>query len=225
MPITSLIWKNLLSVSRALGSDGNLRLRQAVMCLPPVIIAIAIAGCQSTLPPTGGRLPKITFAHKPPIRVAAEAIEKTIALPARPAPGEIGEQFSPNLRDAFNIWVDNRFVADGAPGGFEVQLIRADLTRNVIAEAEKGGLSGLFKDRQYWKYTGKIQVRIARRLPGQIAVHSFVEAEADGFFTTSQNITLNMLALEKFKLVESLIGQIDTQVEANLPQFMGNIVR
>ncbi len=225
MPITSLIWTRLSVASRVLASHRSARLHRTLMCLPLVIMAIAIAGCQPTLPPTGGRLPKITFAHKPPIRIAAEAIQKTVVLPARPVPDEIGDQFSPDLRDAFSIWVDSRFVANGAPGGFEVQLVRADLTRNVIAEAEGGGLSGLFKDRQYWKYTGKIQVRIARRLPGQATVHSFVEAEAEGFFTTSQNITLNMLALEKFNLVESLIGQIDAQVEESLPQFMGDIVR
>ena len=225
MPITSLIWTSLLPNRRASATHPNARSLRTLIYLPLIIIAIAVACCQPTLPPTGSRLPKITFAHKPPIRVAAEAIEKTIALSAKPAPGEIGEQFSPNLRDAFNIWVDSRFVADGAPGGFEVQLVRADLTRNVIAEDEGSGLSGLLRDRQYWKYTGKIQVRIARNLPGQVAVHSFVEAEAEGFFTTSQNITLNMLALEKFNLVERLIGQVDAQVEANLPRYMGDVVR
>lgn len=219
-----LTWKSLFPVRAAYANHITARLGQFVMRLPLVIIVMSVAACQPTMPPPGNRMPSVTFAHKTPIRVTAEAVQKTIALPADPGSDDVSGQFSPNLRDAFNVWVDSRFVADGTPGGFEVQLVEAQLTRRVIADDKGGGLSELFKDEQHWKYTGKIRVRIVRRLPGQSATHSFVEAAADGFFTTSQNITLNMLALEKFRLVEGLIRQIDEQAEGSLRQYMGNIV-
>lgn len=224
MPITILTWKSLLPVRRARGSHIGAWLRQVMICLPLTVLVVPVAGCQPTLPPQGNRLPTVTFAHKAPIQITAEAVQKTVALPGELPPGDVSGQFSPNLRDAFNIWVDSRFVADGTPGVFEVQLVEAQLTRQVIADNKDGGLSGLFKDEQHWKYTGKMQVRIVRRLPGQVVPHSFVEAAAEGFFTTSQNITLNMLALEKFRLVESLITQIDEQAEESLHQYMGDIV-
>lgn len=156
---------------------------------------------------------------RPPLLISAERIilDEQFSEPY----SEQGFTFTP--AGAVRDWVKTRLRADGTPGIFRVILLDARMTRQELKT--KGGIRGWFTDDQKNRYDARIHVRVEHQPSGFGQSSSQAEAEASGYFTVPEDVTLAQLEKQAADLVRNLMQRTEMELENNMLRHMPGVVR
>jgi hypothetical protein len=176
--------------------------------------AAALAGC--TTPPPSPRFPQLTFTHLPPFRLDVQTLDivdsphminRADVAPGMPVPPAV----------AARQWANDRLMPVGTSGSVTFTITEASVIEVPLERTP--GVRGVVTNDQSERYNGKLAAKInianpARQLTGEVS------AEATRSRTVPENLTLNERDMIWFEMSETLINDLNTELEKAINQFL-----
>jgi hypothetical protein len=183
-----------------------------------VVFALAAAGC-SNVPPERPQFARLTYAHLGPFTFDAARIE----IVEEPLASGAGVSAPVTPAQAARQWAQDRIRVTGQ-GNRSVRVV----IRNAgIAEAElprTGGLRGAFTKDQAQRFDAKVEMVVEVRNERGFQ-DGFATGTAERFTTVAEDITLNDRDRILFGLVEDLMRELNTRLDANIRSFLAGQLR
>ncbi len=189
------------------------------LSLPNIfLVFFALAACQT--PPPAQAFPELTWAHaKPYVFNVAEIEIKSDFKPSFKAP-HVEHLFPVALDAAAMRWAEDRLRAGGVPerGGRVVfTIIEVDAVEVPLEMKE--GVEGYFTDEESEKYDVSIEVSLEVRNERGYR-DGYVVAAAKRSQTVLEDITLDEREKVWFEMTESLMQELNLQLEANIKAYL-----
>lgn len=183
--------------------------------LAAVLLALAAAACD--MPAPQQRLPQLTYSHLTPYRLDVGRLE-------------LVDEFRPPMREpniehlmpvspaaAAKRWAQDRLQPMGRDGTARFIVRNAAVTE--VPLKVDSGVSGLFKKQQETRYEAGLEV-VFQILDERQFPKSEVVARASRSRTVPEGITLNDRDRVWYDMVESLMQDINQQMEGLIGQYM-----
>jgi hypothetical protein len=172
---------------------------------------VSLVGCNT--PPPQQKLPEITYAEMALIRLDVRAVEVIWSYaPPYKAPN-VDHLFAVPPGRAAERWANDRLKPEGSQGLARFIIRNASVVQTRLKTT--GGVSGLFKAEQSDRYDAVLEVEL--RLQDSSGLKDgVVSARATATQTVPENITLNDLEKTWFGMTESLMRELNKQLEANI---------
>jgi len=176
--------------------------------------AAALAGC--TTPPPSPKFPQLTFSHLPSFRLDVQTLDivdgfrvlnQADVAPGMPVPPAV----------AARQWANDRLMPVGTSGSVTFTITEASVIEVPLERTS--GMRGVVTNDQSERYNGKLAAKInianpARRLKGEVS------AEATRSRTVPENLTLNERDRIWFQMSETLVNDLNTELEKAINQFL-----
>lgn len=183
--------------------------------------AILLAACTQAPPPT--RFPQLTYAHLGAIRLDVSAVEIVDAYrpPLREPNVEHRMPVAPAA--AARRWAEDRLAATGQSQRRAVFTIENGAVTET-ALARQGGVRGALTVDQSERYDATLAVRLeifdvnGRRL-------AIAEAEARRSRSVPEDITLAAREKVWFAMTESLLDDLNGELDSSIRQYLGTYLR
>lgn len=189
---------------------------------PRILIAIfaifALAACQSSAP---ARLGKPQFTG-PAFQINASDIQFTKSGPTPATDIQTREQFPTRLDSGMEQWAHDRLNLRGGPNRIELELVDAYVTEQPLPVTR--GFSGLFKNEQSARYTGKLKVVLKLYTPDRITPHAGVESEVSRMITLPEGASVAERQQAFNDLVISMLQQVDQDMSQRIPQHLAEFL-
>jgi hypothetical protein len=190
-----------------------------------ILVAAAgtgLAGCSS--PPPRTRFPDLTYGHLGQFRLNVSRIDVESEYKSPMAAPNIEHLLPVPPEQTLRRWASDRLVATGTPQRFARFVIQdAKVTDTLLPRTP--GVRGAFTSDQTNRYDGSLAVRLEVRADRGNLREGEASAWATRSRTVAEGITLNEREKAWFDLVESMMNDInaelDRQIRANLGQFLG----
>lgn len=184
-------------------------------CVLPILL-----GC--TMQPIATPDVALTFANRPAINldVAKIDIVNAYRMPLKPPQVEHLMPIAPGA--GVERWALDVLRAAGI-GNTAVLTIR-DASVTEVALKQPSGLKALLTVDQAYRYDGRVQVSLAI-LDSSGQQRGQVEVEVTRSQSVPEDITLNDRSTVWFKMVESLLADFASQIDAQARQDLGALVR
>ena len=183
-----------------------------------VAIALAaglLAACAQTPPPDP--LPELTFAQleKIQLNVASVEIIENYIPPLRGP--NIEHLFPLSPTQAARRWSEDRLTALGTEGRAQFVIDTASVVETAL-RVEKG-LRGAATVDQASRYDATLVVTLEIRSDRGFRL-AFATARAERSLTVPEDLTLNERNAIQFRLVEDLMADLNTALEAKIAEFL-----
>ncbi|MBT4769859.1 MAG: hypothetical protein HOO00_04965 [Rhodospirillaceae bacterium] len=182
----------------------------------------ALAACQT--PPPAQAFPDLTWTHlKPYVFNVAEIEIKSDFKPDFKAP-HVEHLFPLALDKAAMRWAEDRLHAGGAPerGGRVVFTVNKAEAVEALLEKKKG-VEGYFTDEESEQYNLSIEVSL-EVLDERGYRSGYVVAGAKRSQSVLEDITLDEREKVWFEMTESLMQELNSQLEANIKAYLGGFL-
>ncbi len=190
---------------------------------PALVAALALglallAGCETQVPVQ--KLPDLTFAHLPPLQLAAQRVETVSRFaPTLRAPN-VEHTFPVPPARALEIWANQRLKAIGGGAQARFTILDASVTETKLAR--DASMRGAFTKQQSERYDARVEVAIdiqdgTRR--------GTATATTTRWTTVGEDASLNERERIKFNLIEGLMKDFDAEIEKNIRQHLVNWLR
>lgn len=180
--------------------------------------AVAATGCNN-VPPERPQFAKLTYAHLGPFTFDAARVE-IVEEPSATGSG-VSAPVSP--AQAARQWAQDRIRVTGQ-GNRSVRVV----IRNAgIAESDlprTQGLRGAFTKDQAQRFDAKVEMAVEVRNERGFQ-DGFATATAERFTTVAEDITLNDRDRILFGLVEDLMRELNSRLDANIRSFLAGQLR
>ena len=187
------------------------RSRRAVLAAAAGALA---AACTSTVGVE--RPPRLTFAHRPPIRLAVAEIETVDRLPPGGVPGQVGA-LSVAPAAALGRWAGDRLLAVGGGDRARFVITDASLTETTASPAAAGRGGG-----ERYQAVAAATLEILEPGEGRAA---FAESRAERTLAVPPGFTLNQRDLAWFEMIEALMADFDADREIRIHRHLAPWVR
>lgn len=180
---------------------------------------LALAGCQSK--PPVQRLPEISFADKRPFSLDVgqlEIVPEYVSPAKRP---NIEHLMPVSPENATVRWAQDRLRPMGRSGYARV-VIRDARVIEVPLKTDKS-FTGLFKEEQAERYDGSLDVAIQILDERHMPVADVV-ARATRTRTVPEGVSLNERDRVLYEITESMINDINAQMEQLIPSYLSRWV-
>ncbi|MBY0430695.1 MAG: hypothetical protein K2Q10_05820, partial [Rhodospirillales bacterium] len=181
-----------------------------------VLALVALAGCHTT--PPQQRLPTLSFSQFRPYRLNVGQIEVVSEFQAPLRDPHIEHVVPLPPEEAAKRWVQERLQPMGTHG-FARFIIRDARFVERPLQVDKG-IKGLFKTEQEARYEAGLDV-VVQILDDRHMPLADVQAKASRSRTLTEGTTLNQRDRVWYEMSESLIMEINTQLDSLLPQYLG----
>ena len=179
--------------------------------------AAALAACDT--PPSRQTFPEITFQHLAPIRLDVAHVE--IVDGYRPDPAnDIGGQFPELPSKVAAQWAQDRLQAIGTQGQATYTVTLAKAIDTPLRRSE--GMSAVTHKDQSDRYDLAITVNLEVQAGGKSGA---VTAQGARSQTVGEDVTLNEREAILFNLLDDTMQDVNKQMEALIPQYLGGFVR
>ncbi len=187
----------------------------------PVLLAamVALAGCENS--PPIQKLPEISFTNKRTIQLDVGQLE---IVPEYSSPGRAPnvEHLMPVSPEGATVrWAQDRLRPMGR-SGFARVVIKDAKVIEVPLQTEKG-LTGMFKDQQAARFDGSLDVAIQILDDRHMPVADVV-ARATRTKTVSEEASLNERDRVLYEITESLIRDVDSQMDGLIKTYLSRWV-
>ena len=153
------------------------------------------------------RPPGLTFAHRPPIRLAVAEIETVERLPPDGVPGQVDAPPVPPA-EALGRWAGDRLLAVG--GGDRARFVITDASLiETTASSAPGDRAG--GDR--YQAVAAATLEILEPAAGRVA---FAESRAERMLAVPPGFTFNQRGLAWFEMIEALLADFDADMEMRI---------
>jgi hypothetical protein len=178
-------------------------------------LALLTAACN--VPPPESDWPEVTYRHLPPIRFdVAEVVVKRAYTPPLAKPNVDHLMPSPPVVLATR-WAQDRLVADGRADRLEFTIVDASVVETELHSDTS--LQDFFTVSQSERYDARLAVQVALIEDGGLR-RATVEAEARRSVTVPEDASLRERERVWFKLGESLMTDLNAELEATLRRHM-----
>lgn len=177
---------------------------------------VALTACNT--PPPEQKLPDLGYALTPPVRLNVRAVEVIWSYqPPYKAPN-VDHLFSTPPGRAAERWANDRLKPEGAQGLARFFIRNASVIQTRLKTTS--GVPGLFKTEQSDRYDAVLEVEL--RVQDDVGVKDgVVTARAAVSQTVPEDITLNDLEKMWFGMTETLMRELNKQLEANIQAHLG----
>lgn len=190
------------------------RVAMALVCI------LALAGCQNT--PPVQKLPDISFADKRPFNLDVGQLE-IVPEYVSPATKPNVEHLMPvNPENATVRWAQDRLRPVGR-SGFARVVIKDARVVSVPLQTDKG-FTGMFKEQQAERYDGSLDVAIEILDERHMHVADVV-ARATRTKTVAEGVSLNERDRVLYEITESLIRDVDSQMDGLIRTYLSRWVQ
>lgn len=179
---------------------------------------LLLAGCAA--PPQRPNFPTPRFDDRAaiPLDVAELRVEQSYELPMEPPNVEHLMPVSPGA--AARQWARDRLRSAGDTGTATFAIVDASV-REVPLET-KGGVSGWFTTEPSERYEARLEVRLTVDRPD---ASGKLRVKAERATSVQEGASLNERELVWYEMVNKLLDDFDSQIEASLNQSFGQFVR
>lgn len=189
---------------------------------PRIIISFlaiaALAACQTSAP---ARLGKPQFTG-PAFAINASDIQFTKTNPTPATDIQAREQFPTRLDSGMEQWARDRLQLRGGANRLELELVDAYVTEQPLPVTK--GFSGLFKNEQSARYTGKLKVVLKLYTPERVMPHAGVESEVSRSMTLPEGASVAERQQAYNDLVISMLQHIDEDMSQRIPQHLAEFL-
>ncbi len=186
-----------------------------------VIVAGSLAVSCETADPVQ-RLPSISFAHKPAIRLDVGTIETVSTYVSPLKAPNVEHQFSVTPEDALRQWAKDRLVAVGMAGRAVFTITKASVRVDNLKRTE--GVRGVFTTDQAERYTADIEAVIEVKDAGAQGT-GYAEARVSLSRTIAENATLHEREKFWFDLTRDVANNFDSEMESVIKRHLVNWLR
>jgi hypothetical protein len=179
-------------------------------------LPLALAGCAT--PPAQQNFAELSYWHLAPINLAVSAftVETRYIPPLKPPHVEHNAPVPPYA--AVRQWGLDRIKATG--GALRARLVILDASIVEVKLPTKGGIKGAFTREQAVRYDGKLTV-LMEILDPSGRQRAFVTSRANRSQTAPEGASIAARERIWFALTEDMMGQLNTELEANIAKFFG----
>ncbi|MFO0998243.1 MAG: hypothetical protein U1F33_16295 [Alphaproteobacteria bacterium] len=175
-----------------------------------------LGGCNT--PPPEQKLPDLAYAQLPPIRLNVRAVEVIWSYePPYKAPN-VDHLFTTPPGRAAERWANDRLKPEGTEGLARFIIRNASVIQTRLKTTS--GVPGLFKNEQSDRYDGVLEVEL-RAQDDAGRKDAVVTARATVSQTVAENTTLNELEKTWFGMTETLMRELNKQLESNIQAHLG----
>ncbi len=198
----------------------NLNRRELIVTGLALGVSLMAAGCETVVETQ--RLPDITFAHLPTFRfdVANIAVDSRFHAPLT-AP-HMEERLPTSPEKALRQWANDRLKAVGTKG--TLKLVIEDASATETALARDTSLKGQFTKQQSQRYDLGAKATLLVIDTGGVE-RGTATAQASRTITVREDVSLNERERIMFDLVDRLLADFNTQMEANIRQHLAPWLR
>ena len=183
-------------------------------CVLIAFSAIFLAACAS--PPPSPQFPQLTFTHLPPIKLDARNL--TVVDDYRSAGRtDVSQGMPVPPAVAVHQWANDRLVPAGNNGQIVVTITEASVEKTELERTR--GVRGFVTTDQSERYDGRLAVTVEIRDP-QARRGGDVSAVATRSRTVAENVSLNQRDKVWFEITESMIKDLDRELEKAIEQFL-----
>ena len=180
-----------------------------------VIVAIAAAGCEITLPKTPERAPP-SFAHLPPLVFDLGRIE-IVAPSAAPLASDVDHLFPTSPAVAVRLWAEERLRAEGMDGVLRVTIDEASARATPLAT--NTDIEDLFTREQNERVEVRLRVTI-EAIDGAGQVRGSAIADTRRSRTLPEGISLTERERQYDDIVDDLIRDYNASQVAAIRQYL-----
>jgi hypothetical protein len=188
--------------------------------LPFIFLLVVLSGCSGEPPPR--EFAEITFTNLPKIQLEVARIEIVDEYSPPFAAPNVEHKMPVPPAAAARRWAQDRLQAVGTSGRAVVKIRDAHVTETLLKKST--GLTGAFTTEQGARYDSAVAVTVEVRNDRGVQ-----EAAAEGAASRSQtvpeNISPNRLDEVWYEMVETLMHDMNAELERNMRQFMGRFIR
>lgn len=188
------------------------------ICL--VMALLAVTACAQAVPPP--TFPEITFSHLSPYRLAVDNIEiESRFSPSMTAP-QIEHTLAQSPERVLRRWVDDRLQAKG--GGSFARFIILDAAVSEQALETDGTLTAVFTNEQALRYEAAAEAILEiRGTAGEFLGKA--TARVTRTITVPENASLNEREQALFDLIDRMMRNFDTELDANIRTHLAQWIR
>lgn len=181
-----------------------------------VALAFALAGCAAAAPPQP-KLPQLSFTHLAPFKLDVGRLELVTEYKAPGVEPNIEHLMALSPEAAAQKWAQDRLQPIGRTGSARF-IIRDAKAVEVPLHTDKG-FTGLFKKEQAERYEMTLDVAFQILDERQFPVAEVV-AQGSRSRTAPEGMTLNDRDRIWHEMVESLINDVNGQLDGTIRQYM-----
>lgn len=180
---------------------------------------LALSACENK--PPMQKLPEITFTNKRPIQLDVGQLEIVPEYTSSAARPHVEQLMPINPENATVRWAQDRLKPMGRNGSARVVIKDASVVE-VPLQTDKG-FTGMFKDQQAARYDGTLEVAVQILDERHMPVADVV-ARATRTKTVAEGATLNERDRALYEITESMIRDIDVQMDGLISSYMNRWV-
>lgn len=192
--------------------------RLAAMAGILLLSGLLLGGCET--PVEGRKFPEISFRHQTPIRLDVAQVEVRKPAPHAMSKENIEHELPVSLVGTAERWAHERLKPVGTRGAVVVAIEEASFTETSLKRTT--GIKGAFTTDQSERYDAKLRMSVKiSDLRGEGS------ARATGSRRQSVREDITLADREKiwFKMVESLIRDLDKELEKQIRAYLGQFIR
>ncbi len=193
------------------------------MSLLKKLALLAVVVLPACAAPAPVRLPDMTFTDRPRFLLdvaqvqVVDQYQPTFRLP------NIEHQVPVSPARAVDRWARDRLVPVGASGNAVVTIRDARVLESSLRVTP--GVQGVFTKEQAARYDAFVDVSIEIKPTNINMPEGSASARAERSRTVAEGISPNDLDRVLFELVEGLMRDLDTQLDANVQRFLAPYIR
>ena len=195
-------------------AHSPLPLRRIARCFFP---ALALLAAACSVPPPDTSFPEITYKHRPPIRFdVREVVVQRDYTPPLKAPNV--DHLMPNPPVVLAItWAQDRLAAAGGSGRLLFRIVDASVVETELHH--DSNLQDLFTVSQSERYDAHLAIEV-ELVDDNGFTRASVTGEADRSITLPEDSSLHEREKVWFKLAETVMNDLDAELEKTLHQYM-----
>ena len=179
-------------------------------------LGMTLAACEATVPVK--TFPELTYQHLGKIKLDVASIDVVQAYkPPMKAPN-VEHRFPTSPMTALSRWGHDRLIAGGDKGYARFSILDAAVRETALAMKE--GIKGAFTKDQSERYDAALEARL-ELFDGTGKSLGFVDAKTSRSVTVREDATVNDREKAWFDLTESLMKDINTELEKNISAYLG----
>ena len=168
------------------------------------------------------RLPDITFAHLQPFNIDVADIEIINRYKAPLSAPHVEHRLPVSPASALSRWAGDRLKPVGSTGKLLVIIEDASATENALARDQS--LKGKFTKQQTHRYDFAVRATLAL-MEGAGIERGTVSGAASRSVTIREDASLNDREKTWFDVLDRLMGDFNSEMDANLRQYLAAWLR
>ncbi len=201
-------------------SGHGTRVAKGLAALAAVASLALLAACETPAP--AGKLPDLTFAHLPALRLPAQRVETTVRY--------VQPMRAPNVEHLFPVppvramerWAAQRLKADGGARVARFVIVEASVKETKLPRDTS--MRGYFTKQASERYDARVEA-ILEVQDGIGAMKGVADAHASRWITVLEDASLNERERVKFDLIEGLMKDFDAEFEKSVLTYLKTLPR